>query len=107
MEQQPCPPEEVRKPMLDQTSSKTDNWRGLVLCQGMDTNTFFPVSSAGPLLIDIIEAKRVCGRCPVQWQGLGFAADQGVDHGIWGGLTETERRALKLRQVRHRNNTQP
>lgn len=93
--------------MLNRTSSKIDDWRGLALCQGMDTNTFFPVGSAGPLLIDITEAKRVCGRCPVQRQCLDFAADQGVDHGIWGGLTEQERRALKLRQLRHHNGIQP
>ena len=67
------------------------DWRDLALCQGMDTSVFFPVSSAGPILADITEAKRVCALCPVQGPCLTFAADQGIDHGIWGGLTETDR----------------
>lgn len=77
------------------------NWRDLALCQGMDTALFFPVSSAGPVLVDITEAKRVCGLCPVQQQCLKWAADQGVDHGIWGGHTEAERRSLKHRHTRY------
>lgn len=77
------------------------DWRDLALCQGMDPNTFFPVSSKGAVLTDITEAKRVCGLCPVQGPCLIWAVDQGVDHGIWGGLTETERRELQRRRNRY------
>jgi len=80
------------------------DWRDLALCQGMNTDTFFPVSSAGPMLSDIMEAKKVCASCPVRSPCLTFAVDQRIDHGIWGGLTETERRSIKLRRVRNRNN---
>jgi len=82
------------------------DWRGLALCQGMETDTFFPESAAGALA-DIAEVKKVCARCPVRSPCLNFAADQGIDHGIWGGLTETERRSIKLRQVRNRNSIHP
>lgn len=89
------------------TSERTGaDWRDLARCQGMDTNTFFPSSSAGPVLADITEAKKVCGRCPVQTPCLTFAVDHGIDHGIWGGLTEAERRSIKLRRVRNRNSVQ-
>jgi WhiB family redox-sensing transcriptional regulator len=83
------------------------DWRDLALCQGMDTNTFFPAGSAGPILADVTEAKKVCGRCPVQIPCLTFAADQGIDHGIWGGLTEIERRSIKLRRARNRSSIRP
>ena len=91
----------MRNPTGTGKRTKAD-WRDLALCQGMDTDTFFPVSSAGPVLAGISEAKRVCALCPVRSPCLTFAADQGIDHGIWGGLTETERRHSKLRQVRDR-----
>jgi WhiB family redox-sensing transcriptional regulator len=45
------------------------------------------------------EAKAVCAGCPVRDACLAYALDSGQDYGIWGGLTEDERRAL-LRQRR-------
>jgi len=42
----------------------------------------------------------VCNRCPVIDACLRFALENGMTAGVWGGLTEDERRALKRRTVR-------
>ena len=43
------------------------------------------------------KAKVVCGACPVRAECLAEALDNEIEWGVWGGLTERERRAL-LRQ---------
>ena len=50
----------------------------------------------------IEEAKAVCRRCPVVEPCLQWALESGQDAGVWGGLTEDERRALKRRTARAR-----
>jgi WhiB family redox-sensing transcriptional regulator len=47
------------------------------------------------------EAKAVCAGCPVRPDCLAFALDTEQNDGVWGGLSETERRALK-RKLRKR-----
>jgi WhiB family redox-sensing transcriptional regulator len=44
------------------------------------------------------EAREVCGRCPVREDCLQLALDENERRGIWGGLTDHERRALKRQQ---------
>jgi WhiB family redox-sensing transcriptional regulator len=70
-------------------------WRELAACRGADLKVFFPGrgESAGP-------ARRVCAACPVRQQCLDYAITNRISHGIWGGLTERERRALQSRWVR-------
>ncbi|HYS32389.1 MAG TPA: WhiB family transcriptional regulator, partial [Streptosporangiaceae bacterium] len=46
------------------------------------------------------EAKQVCARCKVAEACLRWALDSGQDSGVWGGLSEDERRALKRRGAR-------
>lgn len=43
-------------------------------------------------------AKRVCTTCPVKTECLAHALDQRIEHGVWGGMTERERRALLRRR---------
>jgi WhiB family redox-sensing transcriptional regulator len=74
-------------------------WRELAACRGNDLNLFFPGrgESAEP-------ARQVCAACPVRQPCLGYAISNAITDGIWGGLTERERRALRtsyLRAVRH------
>jgi hypothetical protein len=56
---------------------------------------FFPGrgESAGP-------TRQVCAACPVRQPCLDYAITNRITHGIWGGLTERERRALQSRWVR-------
>ncbi|MFI1168462.1 WhiB family transcriptional regulator [Streptomyces sp. NPDC020801] len=44
------------------------------------------------------DAKAVCSGCPVRTECLAFALDRRIGHGIWGGMTERERRALLRRR---------
>ena len=52
--------------------------------------------------MQIEEAKAVCRRCPVIDSCLAWALESGQDAGVWGGLSEDERRALKRRNARAR-----
>lgn len=63
---------------------------------------FFPIGNTGPALLQIEEAKAVCRRCPVMEQCLQWALESGQDSGVWGGLSEDERRAMKRRAARNR-----
>ena len=54
---------------------------------------------SGPAILQIEEAKAVCRRCEVREQCLQWALEAGQDHGVWGGLSEDERRALKRRNA--------
>jgi WhiB family redox-sensing transcriptional regulator len=72
----------------------TGGWRYRAACRGADLNLFFPGrgESAEP-------ARRVCARCPVREPCLDYALDQGITHGIWGGLAERDRRSLRSLRV--------
>jgi WhiB family transcriptional regulator, redox-sensing transcriptional regulator len=74
-----------------------DDWRERAACRDEDPELFFPLSDQGPGARQADEAKAVCARCPVRERCLEYALDNGLDHGIFGGLTETERRGLRRR----------
>jgi WhiB family transcriptional regulator, redox-sensing transcriptional regulator len=78
------------------------DWRHDALCREEDPELFFPIGNTGPALLQIDEAKQVCQRCPVTDSCLEWALESGQDAGVWGGLSEDERRALKRRNTRVR-----
>ena len=82
-----------------------ENWRMHAACRDEDPDLFFPIGSTGPALGQVEEAKAVCRRCPVQEECLRWALENNQDAGVWGGLGESERRALKrrTRQRSHRS----
>jgi WhiB family redox-sensing transcriptional regulator len=69
-------------------------WRELAACRGADLNVFFPGrgESAEP-------ARRVCAGCLVREPCLDYALGHGIISGVWGGLAERDRRALRSRRV--------
>ena len=71
------------------------DWRHEAVCRDEDPELFFPVGNSGPALTQIAKAKLVCNRCPVASSCLKWALESGLDAGVWGGLSEEERRALK------------
>jgi WhiB family redox-sensing transcriptional regulator len=73
------------------------DWRHHALCRDVDPELFFPIGNTGPALVQIDEAKQVCQRCSVLDSCRQWALDSGQDAGVWGGLSEDERRALKRR----------
>ena len=68
------------------------DWRAHALCAKNDPDLFF---AAGALEHKL--AKTVCRRCPVRSECLSYAMDAPVDHGVWGGMTERERRRYRRR----------
>ncbi|MDN3297566.1 WhiB family transcriptional regulator [Streptomyces ficellus] len=76
------------------------DWRLRALCRDEDPDLFFPIGSTGPALLQVEEAKSVCRRCPVREACLEWALESGQEAGVWGGMSEDERRALKRRTAR-------
>jgi WhiB family redox-sensing transcriptional regulator len=76
------------------------DWRHEAACRDEDPELFFPIGTTGPALHQIEDAKAVCRRCDVVTDCLDWALSSGQDAGVWGGLSEDERRALKRRSVR-------
>ncbi|WP_399894327.1 WhiB family transcriptional regulator [Streptomyces sp. BBFR51] len=83
------------------------DWRELASCREGDPDLFFPIGSgsSGPSLIQIDEAKAVCQRCPVMDKCLNWAIGAEPVEGIWGGTTESERRAIRRRSARRARTT--
>ena len=71
------------------------SWRRLAICRDTDPELFFPVGTTGQALLQIAKAKSVCCECPVQTECLEFAMETNQDTGIWGGLSEEERRQIR------------
>jgi WhiB family redox-sensing transcriptional regulator len=67
-------------------------WQEEALCAQTDPEAFFPEKGGSTR-----EAKRVCGRCDVRNDCLEYALAHDERFGIWGGLSERERRRLKRR----------
>ena len=72
------------------------DWRHRAACRDVDSELFHPVGTTGPALMQVEEAKAVCRRCDVVGECGEWALGAGVS-GVWDGLSEDERRALKRR----------
>ncbi|WP_380169699.1 WhiB family transcriptional regulator [Jannaschia sp. R86511] len=70
------------------------DWKDRALCAETDPEAFFPEKGGSTR-----EAKRVCVSCDVRAECLDFALGNDERFGIWGGLSERERRRLKKRVV--------
>jgi WhiB family redox-sensing transcriptional regulator len=71
------------------------SWRTDAICRDTDPDLFFPVGTTGQALVQIARAKEVCGECPVKNDCLEYALETNQDAGIWGGLDEEQRRAIR------------
>ena len=72
-------------------------WQWRAACRGEDTGTFFPQSEAETKHERVVReerAKSICASCPVRLECLEYSLTVPELYGIWGGLTEQERRAL-------------
>lgn len=72
----------------------TSTWRARAACRGADTNLFFPERGESTAA-----AKAVCAGCPVASECLDYALDTLEHHGIWGGLSERERRKVRRQRA--------
>lgn len=66
------------------------SWQDYANCRGADADLFFPERGASTR-----KAKAICGECQVRAQCLDFAIDVGEKFGIWGGMSERERRRVR------------
>jgi WhiB family redox-sensing transcriptional regulator len=78
------------------------DWRDRAACIGEDPELFFPVGTTGQALEQVERAKQVCRRCEVIDECLEWALETNQDAGVWGGLSEEERRTLRRGRVRRR-----
>ncbi|MFE6977040.1 WhiB family transcriptional regulator [Streptomyces sp. NPDC057682] len=70
-------------------------WHRRGTCYGMDVEDAEAVFFPGPRdHAEIAEAKELCGWCPVRRECLDFALENSLKEGVWGGMTEAERRPL-------------
>ena len=74
-------------------------WRDRAACWGQEPELFFLDGTTTLALLQTEEAKAVCCRCEVAEACLKWALDSGQDTGVWGGRSESERRALKRRNA--------
>ena|SRR5579863_8258127 len=78
----------------------SDEWWGLAACRDAEPEVFFPISATSASGDTVARAKAVCAACPVQSQCLSYALRHRQEQGIWGGMTEDERRLLSRRLAR-------
>ncbi|MFE1272143.1 WhiB family transcriptional regulator [Streptomyces sp. NPDC058758] len=72
--------------------SVSGSWMSAGLCRAADADDLFVEGAAQN------RAKALCGGCPVRAECLAYALDGRIEHGVWGGMTERERRALLKRR---------
>lgn len=78
------------------------NWRVRGLCAQTDPELFFPIGASNAAKWQEIEAKRICMMCPVRATCLEWALETRQESGVWGGLSEDERRSLHRKTLRSR-----
>ena len=77
-------------------------WQRQAACRGPQSDVFFPPSQTErkhDRLDRERRAKAICGICPVRTQCLDYAVEIRESHGVWGGLSESERKSMLERQL--------
>lgn len=69
------------------------NWMAKGNCAERPPSEFFPSDGVG-----VDRARKVCATCPVQEICLEYALVNRIDHGVWGGASERERRRILKRR---------
>jgi WhiB family redox-sensing transcriptional regulator len=70
------------------------DWPSMAACRNGDPDALFVQGAEQNV------AKRICRGCPVRYECLADALDNRIEFGVWGGMTERERRALLRRHPR-------
>jgi WhiB family redox-sensing transcriptional regulator len=80
----------VHRSLIDALAVDDLAWQDYSNCRGADADLFFPERGASTR-----KAKAICNACQVQAECLEFAIQQSEKFGIWGGLSERERRRIR------------
>ena len=77
------------------------DWQLRAHCRGEDSSLFFCDGDlrANPRIRREMRAKEICQRCPVLRECREYALSVGEPYGVWGGLSASERAALRCRQT--------
>lgn len=70
-----------------------DEWMDQAACRNEPPAMFFPSDGVG-----VEVARRICAECPVKVPCLEYALHNRIDHGVWGGASERERRRIARRR---------
>ncbi|WP_406053871.1 WhiB family transcriptional regulator [Kribbella sp. NBC_00889] len=87
---------------LPAAGATSGRWMFSAACAGLDPELFFPIGTTGPAIAQIEQAKQICCGCGVLEECRRWAMNTGQEAGVWGGLSEEERRALRQRRVEKR-----
>ncbi len=85
---------DLRSLLEDASGDEVPDWQERALCAQTDPEAFFPEKGGSTR-----EAKRICAGCEVRAECLEYALAQDERFGIWGGLSERERRRLRRAAV--------
>lgn len=77
------------------------HWLNFAACLSEDAELFFPVGENRRALIQTEDAKAVCRTCHVIGQCAETALSHRIEHGVWGGMSEADRRRIHRRRARH------
>ena len=84
----------MEKSLIEELIGGMPSWTEDANCKGSDADIFFPERGASTR-----KAKAICRACSVQSECLEFAIENSEKFGIWGGLSERERRRIKRQRV--------
>ena len=79
-------------------TQRPDDWRDQGACAGLNDDTFFPRGGGPTAERKVRHAKVICFSCPVQPECGQWAIDNREPFGVWGGVSEKERRAILRRR---------
>ena len=73
--------------------SRSTEWMADGECRNHAPETFFPSDGVG-----VDRARKICATCTVKDHCLEYALAEEIEHGVWGGASERERRRIKKRR---------
>ncbi|MGJ9583291.1 WhiB family transcriptional regulator [Actinotignum sp. GS-2025b] len=79
----------------DKADSASLHWRESALCAQTDPDVFFPEKGGSTA-----PATSICHECPVREECLEYALQHDIRHGIWGGMSDNDRRRLSRQRRR-------
>jgi len=83
---------------LTTPAAPAPDWTNAACRTERDPEIFFPHEGERGGPTKVAAAKRVCARCPLHTACLNWALETRQDFGVWGGLSETERRRIHRRR---------
>lgn len=79
--------------LVESLKNGDTGWQQLALCAETDPDAFFPEEGGSQRI-----PKNICKDCPVRVRCLEYAIRNNETHGVWGGLSPSERQKLRLQQ---------